>query len=903
MKYLFTYLINVLLIVLLCSFSCFAGNSKKILINEFLASNKTGIVDEDGDRSEWIELYNPGSTTINLLGWGLSDNENKPYKWVFPSISISSGQYLVVFTSGKNRKNVTRELHTNFSLANEGEYLGIVEPNGTVSDEYAPMFPPQRDDVSYGYYLGEPTYFTTPTPGAENTIENQAMTPKFSVGRGFYNTPFTVTLTTNDPNTKIYYTTDGIRPTASSTLYTEPIHITTTTPLSAVGIKGNDVSLVIAHTYFFIQDIIRQSATPAGYPDRWGVLGGSVTYAKYKVGERAPAHYAMNQTICNDSRYKGYLNEAFLSIPSVSIVTDPGYFFSAVNDPITGGIYIHTGVANRTGVGWERPISMEYYDPSSGKQFQINCGIRTHGAASREPEKTGKHSFRVYFRKIYETGKLHFDLFEDEGSVNKFDYLVFRSGFNCSWTHHSSGQSIHSQYVSDPFAKRTQRAMGQTSTHDRFVHLFINGLYWGMYNISELIRSDYLKEYLGGEKEHYDIMSHGGLAEGQRTSWDRMLNLAQTGKYADLKSEDLLFMENYIDYLLVNFYMGNWDWGNNNWYAAINRVNHNGGFRFFSWDAESSFFQGVSYNLVSGKSGNWNGSNAPTWRMMFGASGTSGLLLNDDFKLLFADRVQKHLFNGGALTPEKTAELYRKLSNEIDLPIILESARWGSYRREVLPGDGTFLLYNRNDHLYPKQKYLYDTYFPQRTDILYNQLKALGLAYSIKAPVFNPAGGAITNLVDVRITAEAGSIIYYTVDGSDPRQSGTGNVAASAKKYTAPLRFTQTVTVKARARLNSAWSALSEISFTYTAPPPPPPPVTSVTNEPASVNPLQAWMRNGLLHVTGLTVGKMLCVYNSSGALVYYSIAIAKEIDIPLSTQGIYVIQSDNNTIKVLFEF
>ena len=793
-----------LFIMLFCSLSCFASNSKQVFINEFLAANSTGLPDEDGDRSDWIELYNPGNVAINLNGWSLTDNANNLKKWVFPSVSIGAGQYLVVFASSKNRKNTAKPLHTSFSLSKEGEYLAIVEPTGIISDEYAPAFPPQRDNVSYGYYLGEAVFFDTPTPGTENSIENQALTPTFSVSRGFFDNPFTVALTTNDPNTKIYYTTNGTRPTSRSKLYTTPINIDTTTPLSAVGIKGNVSSLIITHTYFFIDDIVKQSANPAGYPNRWGILGSDIRYSTYAVGERAPAHYAMNQTIYNDSRYHDYIHEGFFSIPSVSIVTNSSYIFSEVNDVNEGGIYIHTGK------DWERPVSIEYYDPLSEKQFQINCGLRLHGAASRQPEKTGKHSFRAYFKKIYETGKLNFDVFEQETAVTKFDHLVFRAGFNCSWAHHTASERLNSQYVLDSFAKRTQRAMGHHSAHDRFVHLFINGLYWGMYNISERLGDDYMEAYFGGDAAEYDVMNHDGLSDGQRTGFDRMVSLAQAGNYNDILSEDLLSMENYIDYLLLNFYIGNWDWGTNNWYAARNRVDTNGGYRFFAWDSESSFTNGVNFNLVAGggKFGN------STLRKILIGSGSAGLLLNEEFKLLFADRVQKHFFNGGALTPEKTAERYQQLSEEIDKAIILESARWGSYRRDILPGDGVPPLYNRNDHLYPKQQDYYKNYFPKRTEVVYNQLRDANIIPNIKAPVFSSTGGAITAPAELGITTESGTI-YYTIDGSDPRERGTGNIAAGAKQYTNPLQIAQTGTVKARVKTNTTWSALSEVSFTY----------------------------------------------------------------------------------------
>ena len=787
----------------------FAVNSGKILINEFLAANSKGLTDEDGDHSDWIELYNPGDVAINLAGWSLTDNANNLRKWTFPAISIGAGQYLVVFASSKNRRVATKQLHTSFSLSKDGEYLAIIEQNGAISYEYSPAFPPQKDDVSYGYYAGQHIYFQNPTPGAENTIENQAATPVFDMERGFYENPFSVTLTTNDLDTEIYYTTDGTRPTAKSTRYTAPILISKTTPLSAVGIKNDVLSYVITHTYFFVQDIVTQSQNPEGYPDRWGILGGDVSYNKYKVGERAPAHYGMEQDVCNAKEYKEYIKEAFASLPSVSIVTNPGYLFSDKNNENEGGIYIYTGVT--TGNGWERPISLEYYEPDTDRQFQINCGLRIHGAASRQPEKTGKHSFRTYFRNIYESGKLRFDMFEAETSVNKFDHFVLRAGFGYSWMHWSSNDRNYSQYVVDAFAKRTQLNMGHKSAHNRFVHLFINGLYWGLYDLSERISNNFMEAYFGGEDVDYDVMNHSGLSDGSRSIFDNMVTLAQNGKYDELLSANLLDMENYIDYMLINFYVGNTDWGDNNWYAARNRVSQNEGFRFFCWDTENCFFSGLNYNVIT-QGGRFKG---PLRKILFGSDEQSlsgGLIQNEEFKLLFADRVQKHFFNGGALSSKATAELYEKISDEIDLAVILESARWGAYRRKTLPGDGASPIYTRNAHWLPHKQNLLNTYFPARSGVVYNQLRNLGLLSAVDAPVFSSGGGEIENPIDLSISA-AGNI-YYTINGTDPREKGTGNLASSAQLYNAPLQIKQPVVVKARAKNGNAWSALSEVAFT-----------------------------------------------------------------------------------------
>jgi hypothetical protein len=788
----------------------FAANSKRIIINEFLTSNSTGLRDADGDYSDWIELYNPGSEVVNLTGWSLTDSNINLSEWVFPDVTIRAGEYLVVFASGKNKVASNNELHTNFSLSKDGEYLAIVEPGGTISDEYTPTFPLQQPDVSFGYYQGQQVFFEIPSPGAVNTMDTKAQVPVFSKSRGFYDNSFYVSLSVANSDTKIYYTTDGTRPTAQSTLYTSPVRIEKTTPLSAVGIKGSISSPVVSNTYFFIKDIVNQPNNPVGYPDRWGYLGADIKYNDYAAGDRAPADYAMDPNVCNNALYKNSINDAFLSIPSVSIVTNPGYLFSDSVDDNIGGIYIHTGVT--TGAGWERPVSIEYYEPSSGKQFQINCGLKLHGAASRQPEKTGKHSFMAAFRGIYGETKLKFNLFEDTTAVDKFDFLVLRAGYNQSWLHPDSWQRTNSQYTNDSFAKRIQHDMGHPGSHDRFVHLFINGLYWGLYDISERLDENFMDAYFKGDAEDFDIINHDGLSEGDITAYNRLLELAKAANYDQLVSENLLNINSFIDYMLLNFYIGNMDWATNNWYIARNRINPESGFRCFSWDAESSLTD-VNLNRINGS----NGFQGKFRSILFGSSsGTStdgGLYNNPEFRLLFADRVNKHFFNGGSLTPNKTVEFFNSLAKEIDLPVILESARWGDYRKNTLtPKSSLPALYTRNDHWVPRRDKLLKDYFPKRTDIVYNQLKELGLVSEIEPPVFSSYGGQINSSIQLTMTAP--QTIYYTLNGLDPREAGSGNTASFAVKYTSALQINGDCTVKARAKQGSVWSALTEATFT-----------------------------------------------------------------------------------------
>ncbi len=125
--------------------------SGSVVISEFMAKNTSGLKDQDGDNSDWIELYNSGTAAVNLNGYYLTDDAANLTKWKLPEATLNAGSYIVIFASGKDRKVSGQELHTNFSLATSGEYLALVEPNGsTIDSQYSPNFPAQYPDVSYG---------------------------------------------------------------------------------------------------------------------------------------------------------------------------------------------------------------------------------------------------------------------------------------------------------------------------------------------------------------------------------------------------------------------------------------------------------------------------------------------------------------------------------------------------------------------------------------------------------------------------------------------------------------------------------------------------------------------------------------------------------------------------------
>jgi hypothetical protein len=125
-----------------------------VVISEFMASNSTTLADEDGAYSDWIELYNSSTNTVNLGGWYLANKATNLTHWQFPATNIGPSRFMVVFASNKNRRVAGAPLHTNFKLGASGEYLALVMPDGvTKATEFAPAFPPQYPDISYGYAM------------------------------------------------------------------------------------------------------------------------------------------------------------------------------------------------------------------------------------------------------------------------------------------------------------------------------------------------------------------------------------------------------------------------------------------------------------------------------------------------------------------------------------------------------------------------------------------------------------------------------------------------------------------------------------------------------------------------------------------------------------------------------
>ncbi len=768
----------------------------QLVISEFLASNVTGITDEDGDRSDWFEVTNIGDTVADLGGWSVSDDETDPSQWIFPSRTLEPGDRLIVYASGKDRRpSGNGELHTNFKLRSSGDFLGLFTnavPRIPVS-QYSPNYPEQRSDLAYGIGTGgQIGYLDPPTPGENNgaieSINGIVSVPIASHDRGFYVNPFDLQLSAVPSDANIRYTLNGSEPTTTQgTLYSESISVAPSTSRAVITVKaiayktGYLPSTTVTWTYIYPEFVSDQPANPSGFPNSW---------------RGAPAaDYGMDPQVVDDPAYSASMVEALTQIPSLSIVM-------SINDMFgNSGLYPNPG---GEGVNWERGGSVEILHPDGKEAAFINCGVRMHGGASRSPSKSPKHSFRLLFKGIYGPTKLNYPLFEGS-PVDSFDTVILRSNYNNSWIHWDSGQRSRGQMIRDQWVRDTHLEMSGFASRGRYVHLYLNGLYWGVYNLVERPSAPMAAEHLGGEKEEYDALNSANPVDGNSQAWSQLLsrsrgNVSSTAGY--LSVLEYLEPNHFADYMLVNFFGANADWPSHNWYAVRRRA-PNQPWYFMSWDAER-IFESTSSNRINANNGNSPGE-------VF-----QDLRANADFRLKVADRAHRHLFNGGALTTTSVRERWLNRADQIDKAAIAESARWGDYRRDVhSSSNGPYEFYRMNSHYIPEKNRLLNSYFPQRPGIFLNQLRSANLYPNVGAPVFSQHGGQIPGDFQLNMSRPQGTsgTIYYTLNGDDPREFGTGSVSDSAENYTGSVPIDGFAHVKARIRSGTTWSALTEATF------------------------------------------------------------------------------------------
>ncbi len=719
----------------------FNGLDATPLITEFLASNQSSLEDEDNDSSDWIEIHNPGIEDADLSGFSLSDDPEAPQKWTFPAGTIlpANGR-VIVFASGKDRSTLN-QIHTNFSLSASGGSLTLQNSLGQVISEFA-NYPKQRSDISFGIgSKGAEGFFDPPTPSAPNgnTLTGFVADTVFTRKRGFYEGFFVTGISTTTAGASIRYTVNGSKPTPDTgILYDGPFLIASSTVVRAMAYKEGMVPTnVDAQSYLFTGDIINQ-------PE-------------------------MNPQIVNAPTYRNEIRDSLKALPVVSLSFEENAVFGP------SGIYENPDDKGR---GSEREIHFEYFNPANpDDSVHEPAGLRIHGGNSREHPKK---PLRIYFRNDYGDSRLEHEVFPDS-PVRSFKTLLLRGGGHDAWTFDSRWREA--SFIRNQFLHELQRGMGQTSPYGRHVNVFLNGQYWGLYELQEFPHEHYNADHHGGDPDDWDVVKHGQEVEaGSRAAWDALIALAENGinSTADYTAiQEYLDLENFADAMIQRIWASDEDWlspffldgrdistfsDDKNWYVGRKSRNGTTKFYFYNWDAEMSM--GIPFSGFQTFENDYSRINNPRSPGII----YDALRRHPEFQLFFADRLRKHCFFNGTLTPGPLRETWDRYTDIVRSPVVAESARWGV--QAWLERDREF-AFTRNDEWLPAVDWVRNQFLPGRTSEVINHFRQVNLYPSIEAPLVLPLGANSANPIEVSMNAGTNdSTIYFTTDGSDPRTSG-----------------------------------------------------------------------------------------------------------------------------------
>lgn len=602
------------------------------------------------------------------------------------------------------------------------------------------------------------------------------------------------------------------------------------------GYVGSTVVSPEGEIKIYIDDNMPTGSADRTFFDSVGLLPGNeplqVTGNQYPNIWQAnyPGDYDMDQNVVDQWDNVAHpentdidIRDALLSIPTMSLVMPHEDFWDQ-----STGIYVNS---NTRGDAWRRAASVEYFDPNSDREFQVNAGLQIHGGASRDNVRTPKHSFRLIFNPDFDgPGELEFDLFGDE-NVDEYNTLVLKSFFTDGFpTRTATGRysPLDSQYLRDTYMRDSLQAMGQLDTDSTYVHLYINGLYWGLYSPVERPDDAFLAEHFGGEREDYDIVKDfNELFRGDKDEWNEMFALVNASTpvsdatYNLLQglNEDgspnpetgaLLDIDNLIDYMISHLLAGPEDWPHHNWYAGRAEGPDSEGYKFYTWDQE--IVLDGRYRDRTDVDNNF------TPARLY-----NRLRTNDQFAARWGDRMQMHLFNDGALTVEASQARWDVRSDEIEAAIIAESARWGDTRAgdTVNVPPSTVLPTMTVDLWRTENLNVRNNYFIQHYNLFFDRMIADGLYPDpdfVSAPQFNQHGGEITSDFDISLSTDNGfENIYYTTDGSDPLNPVTFELSPTAQLYTGNINLAASAEIKTRAQstINSAdVSAMTKAFFT-----------------------------------------------------------------------------------------
>jgi hypothetical protein len=554
--------------------------SQGVVINEILASNTTINQDEDGTYQDWVELYNNGTSVIDLSGYGLSDDATLLYKWVFPSISINPGQHLLIWCSDKNRTNPANPLHTNFKLSASGNPVSLTNRTGIIVDSVPATALLQN--ISYGRLPdgnGNFVFFQNVTPNATNSSMgyNEALSPPlFSAESGFSTTSFNLTLSTSVPGATILYTLDGSEPSESNlggTTYTYKNQYPEL-PNQAFGpLLTNTFQTKLYTSPIPIADkssqpnkLASMSSTYAYKPDyipNFKIYKGTVVRAKViKPG-------ALSSKITTKNYFISPLGRNRFSLPILSLSLNENELFDYNSGILVAGIDFDTWrnanpnkIINfdedanyrRVGVATEKVANMSYFVYGNPILNQ-DIGIRIHGGTTRAFQSK---AFALSTNSNYGNNSIDYKFFSDVSDVS-FKSLTLRN---------SGGDFVNTMFR-DALNNRLIKSLNvQTQSYQPTI-TFVNGEYWGILNLREVYDDKYFTRVFNIASKELDYLENNASVKvGDNQDYINMINYIQNNglvsdaNYNYIKTR--LDPESFSDYFIANIFFQNADWPGTN---------------------------------------------------------------------------------------------------------------------------------------------------------------------------------------------------------------------------------------------------------------------------------------------------------------------------------------------------
>jgi len=610
---------------------------------------------------------------------------------------------------------------------------------------------------------------------------NAKLSLSFSHQRGFYETAFNLTITSTEV-TNIKYTIDGSQPIFSSSSFPASLSINSNTVVRVLAYNDTD-TIQEAHTYLFLKEVINQSNQSIlykGYPDKWGIGP-----AKSPIGEIIDqvADYEMDTNITNNTAYQMELKEGLLQIPTVSLSLHMDSLFHPDKGIYSNSLEEDSTFFLKNNALIEKPVSIEMFNGDGTTEFNTFAGLKMNGASSRYYDFY-KHAFRLVFRKKFGDGKLDYALFGQDAAKNH-ESLVLRMIGHCSPHDWQEQRRVKTQFQRDKLARDLHRKMGHLSPNSKFVHLYLNGIYWGLYDFTERVDADYLAEYQGGNEEDYDVIKQLEVKDGDSIAYYKLFQFSNDSPSKKVETKEqydsiayYLDIPAFADYILLNHYLINSDWSANNWIAS-RRKKAGEKFQFYVWDAEFVLFSDLYTNLVINYQDNLH---------------PAGLHrdLEDyrEYRVVFGDRIQCNcLETDGALYDVRNDFL--ALETSIDKASLAELARWGDVR-------GSLIDYNT--HVVPTRDEIANELLPNQLDKVLEIYTREGYSLypQIAAVNFNHLGGLVNNGFQLELNnSNTSGDIYYTLDGTDPRLEG-GALNPNALLYTGPITVNKFMLVSAR---------------------------------------------------------------------------------------------------------